>query len=284
MRIAPIGLAFRHLTQQPQPQHSTTLADSPSHDNNLSHQHHNTPLLREVVAEAIAATHVHPEAIDGATVIAFFVGRCALAASPEDLQFLETLREVQRLCETEEMKKRLRLIEEKWLEERSERSKNENEKIEKEKKTVEELTKEDSEMVGLLSSQWFQLRAVDAVAVALWMFGRHGLPQRVSVGAGEGGEGGERGSSRGEECLVRTVAIGGDTDTIACMVGAMLGALYGPSWIPARWYDKMENGERGRDAVVRLAQKLATLDLNANGSPLSDADAKVAAFKASIMQ
>ncbi len=55
----------------------------------------------------------------------------------------------------------------------------------------------------------------------------------------------------------RGVGFGGDTDTI----GAMAGALYGNSWIPARWYENIENGKHGRDEIVALAQRLASLDI-----------------------
>jgi ADP-ribosylglycohydrolase len=45
------------------------------------------------------------------------------------------------------------------------------------------------------------------------------------------------------------------------MAGALAGALHGASWIPARWYDTMENGNRGRDEIVELARRLARLDI-----------------------
>jgi ADP-ribosylglycohydrolase len=45
------------------------------------------------------------------------------------------------------------------------------------------------------------------------------------------------------------------------MAGALVGALYGGSWIPARWYDNIENGPQGRDQIVALAKRLATLDV-----------------------
>ena len=32
------------------------------------------------------------------------------------------------------------------------------------------------------------------------------------------------------------------------------GALHGDSWILARWYDNIENGQHGRDEIVGLAQ------------------------------
>mgnify|MGYP002480911479 CR=1 FL=1 len=53
--------------------------------------------------------------------------------------------------------------------------------------------------------------------------------------------------------------LGGDTDT--CILGGLLGALYGTSWIPAHWYDPLENGEYGRDYCVQLARAIAQLDL-----------------------
>lgn len=62
-----------------------------------------------------------------------------------------------------------------------------------------------------------------------------------------------------EECVVRAVGFGGDTDTIGAMAGALVGALHGVSWIPARWYDNIENGQHGRDEIVGLARQLAAL-------------------------
>jgi ADP-ribosylglycohydrolase len=45
------------------------------------------------------------------------------------------------------------------------------------------------------------------------------------------------------------------------MAGALVGALHGASWIPARWYDNIENGVHGRDEIVALARRLAKLDV-----------------------
>jgi ADP-ribosylglycohydrolase len=50
------------------------------------------------------------------------------------------------------------------------------------------------------------------------------------------------------------------------MAGAMVGALHGASWIPARWYDNIENGVRGRDEIVALARRLARLDVRTGRS------------------
>lgn len=88
----------------------------------------------------------------------------------------------------------------------------------------------------------FQIKATDAVAAAIWSVLCHW--------------------DNPEDAIIAAVHYGGDTDTIAAMAGNLVGALYGDSWIPARWYDKLENGpDDGRDHVVQLAQQLAQLDV-----------------------
>jgi poly(ADP-ribose) glycohydrolase ARH3 len=57
------------------------------------------------------------------------------------------------------------------------------------------------------------------------------------------------------------VGLGGDTDTIGAMAGALVGALHGSSWIPARWFDNIENGVHGRDEMLALARRLAKIDI-----------------------
>jgi len=52
------------------------------------------------------------------------------------------------------------------------------------------------------------------VAAALWALLRYG--------------------TQPEECVIRAVNFGGDTDTIGAMAGALVGALHGSVWIPAR--------------------------------------------------
>jgi poly(ADP-ribose) glycohydrolase ARH3 len=86
------------------------------------------------------------------------------------------------------------------------------------------------------------IRASQAVPAAFWAFLRFG--------------------DTPEECIIRAVGFGGDADTIAAMAGALVGALHGTSWIPARWYDNIENGVHGRDEIVCVARRLATLRLS----------------------
>jgi poly(ADP-ribose) glycohydrolase ARH3 len=55
------------------------------------------------------------------------------------------------------------------------------------------------------------------------------------------------------------VSLGGDTDTVAAMTGAISGAHMGANSIPRRWVDALEDGDRGRTHVERLATRLAAI-------------------------
>jgi poly(ADP-ribose) glycohydrolase ARH3 len=92
----------------------------------------------------------------------------------------------------------------------------------------------------------FQIKAIEAVPCALWI---------VCESYREP-----------EQCLIRGVNMGGDSDTVAAMIGDIVGALHGTEWIPARWYDHIEanseeNMERGKEFAIELAKKLATMNL-----------------------
>jgi poly(ADP-ribose) glycohydrolase ARH3 len=55
-----------------------------------------------------------------------------------------------------------------------------------------------------------------------------------------------------ENAVTYAVGLGGDTDTIGAMCGAIAGACYGLEGLPERWRDKVENKER----IEALASKL----------------------------
>jgi ADP-ribosylglycohydrolase len=52
------------------------------------------------------------------------------------------------------------------------------------------------------------------------------------------------------------VQLGGDTDTIGAMAGAIAGALHGVEAIPGNWRNELENEDKGRDYVLELAGRL----------------------------
>jgi len=61
-------------------------------------------------------------------------------------------------------------------------------------------------------------------------------------------------------CVSRAVVYGGpESDIIGSMVCSLLGALYGTDWIPQIWFDNIENKDLGRDEIINLAKKLASL-------------------------
>ena len=60
-----------------------------------------------------------------------------------------------------------------------------------------------------------------------------------------------------EEAVTFAIRSGGDTDTLGAMAGAVAGAAGGAASIPARWLAALEDGERGRRHVERLAGALA---------------------------
>ena len=59
-----------------------------------------------------------------------------------------------------------------------------------------------------------------------------------------------------EDAVIYAVSLGGDADTIGAMTGAIAGAYHGCQRIPSRWLDKLENGAKGRDYVIGLANNL----------------------------
>ena len=58
------------------------------------------------------------------------------------------------------------------------------------------------------------------------------------------------------DAVQAAISLGGDTDTIAGMVGAIVGAHVGEKGIPADWTEQLEDGARGRSFARGLADRL----------------------------
>jgi poly(ADP-ribose) glycohydrolase ARH3 len=58
------------------------------------------------------------------------------------------------------------------------------------------------------------------------------------------------------EAIQAAITLGGDTDTIAGMVGAIVGAHVGERGLPKEWLEQLEDGSRGRSFARNLAEKL----------------------------
>ncbi len=58
------------------------------------------------------------------------------------------------------------------------------------------------------------------------------------------------------DAIRAAISLGGDTDTIAGMVGAIVGAHVGEKGLPAEWIEQLEDGPRGRSFAKSLADRL----------------------------
>lgn len=65
-----------------------------------------------------------------------------------------------------------------------------------------------------------------------------------------------------QDALVYAVSLGGDTDTIAAMTGAISGAYHSKEGIPPQWIKDLENEGKGRDYIEQLAIELWKLKSN----------------------
>jgi poly(ADP-ribose) glycohydrolase ARH3 len=59
-----------------------------------------------------------------------------------------------------------------------------------------------------------------------------------------------------QDSIRAAISLGGDTDTIAAMVGAIAGAHVGGKGLPTEWIDQLEDGPRGRSFAIDLAEQL----------------------------
>jgi poly(ADP-ribose) glycohydrolase ARH3 len=60
------------------------------------------------------------------------------------------------------------------------------------------------------------------------------------------------------DAVVLAVNLGGDTDTIGAMAGAVAGAYYGLDQIPQEWIDPLENGVKGRDYTITCVKQIVS--------------------------
>ena len=221
MRIAPLGLLF-----------SDRALDDTRHWSVLGE-------LRAAVADAIKFSHDNEDAVDGAASVAYLVARGAAATVAG---FEEMHADAKRLlgfigtnvCETESLKGMFASLAEQWR------------PLPLPPASFHWDCEEHAYDVAALRQAGVTFpsggfTAVGAAATCAWMALRHG--------------------HRAEEALVRTIALGGDTDTLACIVGVVLGAAHGFAAVgnvyPQAWIDALENGPRGRDYALELADRLA---------------------------
>jgi poly(ADP-ribose) glycohydrolase ARH3 len=182
-------------------------------------------VLRDAVAQAILSSHRHPEAIDFAVIQASLV-QYALQVGAAGFQRDAVLDELASRCETKAMAGMVRA-------------------------TAEAIHKfnagdDEIEIVKQLvgrerrpgSGFSFQIASVHMAPCVLWVACVHYRNPR--------------------NALQRAIDLGGDTDTTASMVGAILGAMHGEGWCED-WARELENGPKGKDYALRLAEELCQL-------------------------
>jgi len=59
-----------------------------------------------------------------------------------------------------------------------------------------------------------------------------------------------------QEAKHLATVLGGDTDTIGAMAGALVGGRYGASAPPSRWIKALETGPQGKDGLIECADRL----------------------------
>lgn len=109
----------------------------------------------------------------------------------------------------------------------------------RERATTEEMTWALDTAIGLRKGDQYSvlgstLQAHRSVVTAIALFAAEGGDFNKAVG--------------------RCIGLGDDTDTLAAMAGALCGALGGLAAVP--FVDKLEDGERGRTHIYRLAEQL----------------------------
>lgn len=194
----------------------------------LAYRHASHGALRKAVEQTILGTHRHTEAVDFAALQAAAV-QYSLLHDPGTFDPNELLPGLLGLCHSDDMRdvmvslaRAVRFVD--------------MDDADDQKILGPILTKHKRPGSGL----GFQLASIHMAPCVFWLVCRHYRDPRHAVQA--------------------AVDLGGDTDTTASMVGAIVGALHGEGWCDD-WAGSMENGIHGRDYALRLAEQLVELDL-----------------------
>lgn len=196
----------------------------------IAYRNANAQTLREAVTATIFASHRHPEAIDFAVLQAAAVQH-ALLIEPDQFNASTLLAELASMCEVEDMRTAITATAEALH------------NFEKGADELETIGKVVDVFKRTGSGMGFQIASIHMAPCVFWAVClHHGEPRRAVQAA---------------------IDLGGDTDTTASMVGAIVGALHGEEWCsaPVDWAGGLENGAHGRDFALGLAERLARLDM-----------------------
>ena len=195
----------------------------------LPYRNASPEVIRRAVTDAILSSHRHPEAVDFAVLQAMAVQYALSLATAADFDAPTLLKRLASCCHTDEMRQMVTGVAV-TLADVPEGPTDEHGLVDKLVRTVRRPG----------SGMGFQIASVHMAPCLLWAACRHHATPRLAVQT--------------------AIDLGGDTDTIAAMVGAIMGALHGEVWC-TDWAAGMENGPHGRDYALRLAEQLLQLDV-----------------------
>lgn len=185
----------------------------------LMYRNSTNEALRQAVYNACMCTHVHPDALDAAFIQAKAV---ALLCTNQVLSASDLIVQLLPLVQTETLRKAMAKIPQAIQD------------------NISDEQSIDMFVTPNIFGTGFQIRAIDALVHALFIFCKYG-------------------DMNPELALVKMCSLGGDADSVGAILGALLGAKHGTAWIPHRWFDTIENFENGRDDIIALAHSLSCL-------------------------
>eukprot|EP00927_Polykrikos_kofoidii_P055000 TRINITY_DN49317_c0_g1_i1.p1 TRINITY_DN49317_c0_g1~~TRINITY_DN49317_c0_g1_i1.p1 ORF type:complete len:396 (+),score=79.86 TRINITY_DN49317_c0_g1_i1:67-1254(+) len=198
----------------------------------IAYRNADAPTLRRAVEDAIMSSHRHPEAVDFATVQAAAVAHAVRADTLAEFDVASVLADLASRCETEALRGAITA---------TAMALDGFQEGDDEFATVSQVVARESRRG---SGMGFQIASVHMAPCVLWAAFRYISDPRRAIQA--------------------AIDLGGDTDTTASMVGAIVGALHGEgTWCEA-WASDLENGPWGRDFALGLAESLARLDVRGN--------------------
>lgn len=180
-------------------------------------------LLYNASYAASMSTHVHPEAVDGAFIQAKAVAHLC-QTRVDQLDMNQFIQMLSDSCRTVALREQINRVQTALKEDWSMN------------KVIQEC------VFNQVFGEGFQIKAVDALACVLYIFAKY--------------------YQQPELCIVKMVSMGGDADTTGAIIGALVGALHGTSYLPLRWFNNIENKAYGRDYLTSTAEQLSQLSFD----------------------
>jgi len=195
-------------------------------------------ILRKAVTDAILGSRRHEEAIDFTVVQAASVQYALKLSEPSSFDALTLLYDLEERCNSEAMKIFIKSVCQQIL-----LSPLDSEEDSRILRNTIDVHPRPGSGIG------FQIASVHMAPCVLFIICKYFKNPRLAI--------------------QKAIALGGDTDTTAAMVGTIVGAAYGDdyreergdySWL-FKWTNGFQNGPHGRDYACRLAEKLCKLDV-----------------------